>query len=157
MAAGITFEPIATTNSPSGTSYTFSNIPQNYTDLVVVVSIKMSGNTTLRLRFNGSSSGYSYKHYLSDGSSSQGSASQADLVDNNGSVLSNFYLDVMNYVPTTLVNKSFLFRSGDMTYGWLGSGAWNSSAAITSIELLTTNGQTFSSPSVLTLYGIARA
>jgi hypothetical protein len=58
MAAGTTYEAIATVSPTSGTSYTFSSIPQTYTDLVLAGSCIMSGGTTIRLRLNGASSNY---------------------------------------------------------------------------------------------------
>jgi hypothetical protein len=157
MAAGPTFEPIATASLNGGTSYTFSSIPSTYTDLVLVGSCKMDGGTTLRIRFNGSTSGYPYKFYLSDGGVSKGATSQVDLVDNDGVIFSNFYADIQDYSGSTLATKSLLCRSGDQTYGWMVGGGWNDSNIINSITIFTTNGRIYSAGSRLTLYGIARA
>jgi len=158
MAAGPTFEPIATATPSGVTTYTFSSITNAYTDLVLVGSVIMSASTVIRLRFNGSSGTYYTKYYLSDGTVSQNSsASMMELVNNDGSVFSNFYVDILDYKGTTYPTKTALCRSADQTNSWLNGGAWVSSNAINSIEIYTTNSATFSSPSRLTLYGIARA
>lgn len=158
MAAGATFSLIQTASPTSGTSYIFSSIPSTYTDLVLIGSIRMSGNTTVRLRINGISSGYNYKHYTSDASvSTSSSASQVDLVDNNGSIISNFHCNIQNYSASTLASKSFICNSADHLSGWFIGGDLPNSSIITSLTLLTINGQTFASGTKLSLYGIARA
>jgi len=157
MAAGATYEPIATASPTNGTIYTFSGFPSSYTDLVLVGSCIMTGGTTLRLRLNGSTSGHLYQISRSDGTvAGSGNTSMIELCDNNGSFLSTFVVNIMDYSATTL-QKVVLGQSGDQANSLLICGGLATTSAITSISVLTTNGQSFASGTKLTLYGIARA
>ena len=158
MATGPTYEAIATVSPTSGTDYTFSNIPSTYTDLVLIGSCKMSGSTTLRLRLNGATSNYTYQIMRSDGTfTGSSSTSSIELCDNDGSYLSTFVTNIMNYSAATLPNKVVVGQGGDQTDSTLVAGSLNSSSSISSVTVLTTNSASFTSESMLTLYGIARA
>jgi hypothetical protein len=158
MAAGKTYEAIATASPTSGTSYTFSSIPQTYTDLVLVGSCIMSGGTTLRLQVNGASSGYTYQIMRSDGSiTKSNSSSMIELCDNTATALSTFVINITDYTTATLPNKVIFGQSGDSANSIFICGGYNVATNISSVTVLTTNGQTFASGSSLTLYGIARA
>ena len=158
MAAGKTYEAIATASPTSGTSYTFSSIPQTYTDLVLVGSCIMSGGTTLRLQVNGASSNYTYQIMRSDGSiTKSNSSSMIELCDNTAAALSTFVVNITDYTTATLPNKVIFGQSGDSANSILICGGYTVATSISSVTVLTTNGQTFASGSSLTLYGIARA
>jgi hypothetical protein len=159
MAAGPTYTPIATTSISSG-SYTFSSIPSTYTDLVLIVNGTSTGtNINYGIRFNGdSASNYSSTRFYGDGTS----AGSDRLVNYNNSITSNFastqssaIYNIMGYSNTTTY-KTMIVRAGSASaYVWANTGMWRSTAAINSIEFLTTAGATFTG--TLTLYGIAAA
>lgn len=158
MAAGATYEKIFTATPSSGTSYTFSSIPNTYTDLVLAGSCLMSGGTTIRLQMNGSSSGYTYQIMRSDGTiAKSNSSSMIELCDGGASYLSTFVVNIPDYATAILPNRIAFGQSGDQTNSIFISGAYTITDSISSVTVLTTNGQTFASGSSLTLYGIARA
>lgn len=158
MAAGGTFEPIATANPTSGSSYTFSSIPNTYTDLVLVCSVVASATCTIRIKFNGSNSNYFTGFYFDSGSvSKSNSEGQIYVVDNDGAVVSNTYIDILNYSENSLAGKTVLYKSSDQTYNWIGGATWQVQNTISSIEITTGGIRTYSSGTRFTLYGIARA
>jgi hypothetical protein len=167
MAAGPTYEPIATTtlSSSSGT-VTFSSISSSYTDLVLVTMAKLtSGTSGMRLRFNSDTgSNYSNTFLYGDGTSS-GSVG-------NTSTGCNFYYgayldssnwgittsNIMNYSNST-TKKTVITRDGSAALGVdaVVSLYFGSTSAITNIDVQTTNSNVFASGSTFTLYGIAAA
>lgn len=158
MAAGATFEPIATASLSSGTSYTFSSIPSTYTDLVLVCSLLTNSTCTIRMRFNGSGSNYYTKYMDTSPSNNQSnSEGQIYLVDNNGTAITNAYVDILNYSASTLPGKTVLYRSADQSISRVGGATWQDTSVISSIEINTGGVRTFATPSRLTLYGITRA
>jgi hypothetical protein len=165
MAAGATYEPIATTTaSGSVNSITFSSF-SGYTDLVLIFLGKVSsGSGDLGLRFNSDTgSNYSYTLLTSQagGTSLRGSDttsitlteySYLDAVSNTLSVT-----NIFNYANTN-VYKSILTRGNKTGYGVETKvGMWRSTSAITSMTVFTTNNPNFESGSTFTLYGIAAA
>jgi hypothetical protein len=168
MAAGATYVPIATTTLGSATgSYTFSSIPQTYTDLVLVAQPIASAGVDLELRFNGDSgTNYSCTQLTGTGSSAisgQFSNSTQLRVDKYGYINTSIgTMDIVNFMnySNTTTYKTVLSRTGNAGQGTDAVvGLWRSTAAITSIVLYpgATSGATFSAGSTFTLYGIASA
>jgi hypothetical protein len=157
MPAGATYEPIATSSPTSGTSVTFSSISSAYTDLVLSISAFMSGGTTLRLKMNGATS-YMYQTTDSQGNI-QRSTNNANIImsDNNGTSITTILINIMNYSGGTLNQKCVVGYGGAYNQSLVISGSLVTTSAINSLEVFTTNGQTFASGSTITLYGIARA
>lgn len=174
MAAGATYEPIATTTLGSDTaSVTFSSVSGSYTDLVLVCSyaVTSSGNTGLMRVGNGSAdTGSNYSDIVIYGNGTS-SASQRDtnktffyLIEAGNVGLTvgntNTIVNLMNYANTS-VYKTVLFRgnsSAATTFPAVEAqaGLWRSTSAINFIYLYTSGGN-FSSGSTFTLYGIAAA
>jgi hypothetical protein len=171
MASGPTYTPIVTYTIPSAvTSYTFSSIPQTYTDLVVVGSFTngASGYGAC-ITFNGDTgTNYIYSNQgllgLNSGALSYENSGQGGLqVAYNGAPTgtpSPWIFHINNY-SNTATNKTVLsrFGSGDYYETNLFAGLYRSTSAITSIRLtpdlpLRT---TFSAGSTFTIYGIAAA
>lgn len=167
MAAGNTYEAIATTTLTSDTTgATFSSIPQTYTDLIIVVNGKGATGTTgynnFTFRFNGdSATNYSRTRLQGDGTSA-GSSTDANVsrhdifVPNNGETgFSTSVIQVMNYSNTTtyktaIWRDSLVVTSG-LVVAW--AGLWRSTSGITSIDF----PNTFKSGSQFSLYGIKAA
>jgi hypothetical protein len=158
MAAGTTYEPLATASPTSGTSYTFSGWTGTYTDYVISGAILMTANTTIRMRLNGdTSSNYYYSLIYANGTNTYTSGTALELMDCYSGVRNSFVANIMNADGTTLANKCVLTWGG-MLNGSMMGGGWQSNSAITSVTILTTNGSQFASQgSKLTLYGIRRA
>jgi hypothetical protein len=155
-----TYEAIATTTSSSG-SYTFSSVPSTYTDLILIVQgISTGTNINYGLRFNGDgANNYSSVRFYGDG----GASTTADRLTNFSNILSSnlagtqglIIHHIQNYKNTTM-NKTVLVRSNTSSLLYLNTGMWRNTAAITSVEFLSTTGNTMN-PATLTLYGIKAA
>ena len=166
-----TLIPIQTyTLSSSAASVTFSNIPQNYTDLKLVISPRSDGGTTAndgRMTFNGSASGYSSRLLYGLGSGTPSSASNSgtymywiNSTNSNGltaSTFSNTEIYIPNYTSSNQKSVSCdTVTENNGTYGaqLLTAGLWTGTSAITSISFSLDYGN-FVSNSTFTLYGIS--
>jgi hypothetical protein len=167
MAAGKTYEPIATsTLSSSQATITFDSISGSYTDLILVTMAKtVSGQAGLRIRFN-SDSGANYGNvYVYGTGSTSGSVADSgtgtSIVLGYGAAMDSTSLlvsttHIMNYSNATTF-KITISRNGDGGEGVdFHVGQRRSTSAITRIDLLPTSG-TFASGSTFSLYGIAAA
>ena len=169
MAAGATYEPIATTTLSSSTvSYTFSSIPGTYTDLKLVSNHLAAGDTGwLSIRFNGDTgSNYSNTYLRGTGSAAQtGRATSATNIqiggysDATSTEPALTVLDIMGYsnsltYKTSLIRYSSNSSLGGTTYALVG--LWRNTAAITSLTITRENWN-FISGTTFTLYGIAAA
>lgn len=169
MAAGATYEPIATTTVSSATSsVTFSSIPGTYTDLVIIGKLveDTGGNNNARMRFNSDSgTNYSNTGLVGDsgGASSYRGTSTTGLGVSYGNANSGrvpeFIIHIMNYANTTTY-KTTLGRDGcgASSSSWVdaGVGLWRNTSAITTISFTTTNTN-LGVGTMFTLYGIAAA
>jgi hypothetical protein len=167
MAAGATYDPIATTTLGSGANtITFSSIPSTYTDLKLVLVAIPSAADPYDIIFNGDTgTNYSYTRLFGDGASASSSTttSVAYIRNNQSAYISTgvpfmISIDIFSYAGSTY--KTMLSSlSSDLN----GSGAvqrlaglWRSTAAITSLTI----GDSFNVMSVgtrATLYGIKAA
>lgn len=162
MAAGPTYEPIATTTLGSAqTSITFSSIPATYTDLVLVISGTISTNYGPNLQFNSDTgSNYSQTNLYGDGSSAFSGR------ESNGTVCyigwlatsqSNTIAHIMNYANTTTY-KTVLSKGGNGGSLVVSRiSMWRSTAAINSIKISLDGIITLGSGTTATLYGITAA
>lgn len=160
-----TYTPIASQIlSSAASSVTFSNIPQTYTDLVLVCSPAQTTQDEgdLNFRFNSDTgSNYSYTRLSGTGSSAASSrATNSSFIrfENNGypsNILgnSNQIVQVMNYSNATTY-KTALGRANSAETGLEASvSLWRNTAAITSITCFMNVG-TLKSGSTFNLYGI---
>jgi hypothetical protein len=168
MAAGATYEPIATqTLGSAAATITFSSIPATYTDLklVLVVNTTSVDLRSIRLTFNAdTATNYSTTRLSGDGStaSSNRSTTQANITpftSLTSSTIPTFYtFDVFSYAGST--NKTLLAQgSADLNgSGGVNSavGLWRSTAAITTIGLALNSGN-YNTGTTATLYGIKAA
>ena len=166
MAAGATYEPIATTTLGSAaTSITFSSISGSYTDIVLVIDGTLStSDWTLGLQCNSDTSAlYSATYVTGNGtaaSSNRASAETMALVGLMTNSQSNSIINIQNYSNTTTY-KTLIGRWNSASGGtYPGTGAavglWRSTSAITSVVVKTGSGN-FNSNSTFTLYGIKAA
>lgn len=153
----------------SAASVTFSNIPQSgYTDLKIVASVRSSRPSAtwdnLQIRLNGSTTSYSARYLLGNGSS----ASSGTLTTLYGgdipavNATSQTFSNAEYYFPNYLSNAyksvsldSVAENNATATNQFLTAGLWSNTAAINSIEMFSGNAENFVQYSTFSLYGLA--
>jgi hypothetical protein len=175
MAAGSTYTPIATTTLGSAGTVTFSSIPQTYTDLIIVCNgynaTQDGGSPTIQFNADtgGSTTNYSDTYVSGNGTSATSSRhSNYTYViignqvgwDTTSTDRATSIVNIFNYSNTTTY-KTVLIRSNLASGTYPGTEAgvslWRSTAAISIINLQTSNFTNFATGSTFTLYGIAAA
>jgi hypothetical protein len=166
MAAGSTYNPIATTTlSSASASYTFSSISGSYTDLILVMSASHSGTgvSDFIQVGNGSAdtgSNYSYTGIAGSGSAASSGRSTSQTKGYLGYLATTTIYDAIihlqNYSNTT-TNKTMLVRKGQAD-GYVEANVilWRSTSAINTIKVFPDAGN-FQAGSTFTLYGIQAA
>ena len=155
---------IATTTVGSGgaASIVFSGIPQTYTDIKVVMSLRASDSATqILLSLNGSTSNFSARYLFGDGSTpSSGTLARyvGALTPSSftASTFGNTELYIPNYAGSTYKSYSAdgaVETNATGAYLSLVAGLWSDVAAITSLTL-TGNSGNFVEYSSASLYGI---
>lgn len=154
------------TNPSGDATIEFSNISQDYSDLVLVASLRHGRNvlvSAISLRINNSTSGYLQRYMVGEGGASSAS----------GYSTADAGLTVAGYVPgaqrtfgmfgnleivfpdyTLSSEKSFIAVSGEATTSSLVHGYWPGPAPINSIQLFDgSGGSNIQRYSSATLYG----
>ena len=148
------------TANGSASTFTFSSIPQTYTDLVLIANtINGQSGGNVSIRFNSDTgSNYSRTFFYGDGSSAvSGRASNAAQIDGGGTNPNGAFVkwDVFNYSNTT-TNKTVIIKQIETSRLVAAAVAlWRNTAAITTLEVTTQSA--LYSGQVLTLYGIKAA
>jgi hypothetical protein len=167
------FESIATaTGTGSSDTITFTSIPSTYKHLQIRAFCGKVGSAGLAsLEFNNDSSSiYATHRLIGDGVTpvvAQGQTGRANTFysiytgGNTASALSGSIIDIHDYSSTTKnkIVRSFtgLDTNGNGTDSaslYLTSALWPSTSAITSIEIISGGGLSWSTSSVFSLYGI---
>lgn len=140
-------------------SVTISGIPQNYKDLVLVVSGTATGDTVgAPMRFNGDSGSNYFRVFMyatgsSTGAGTESSVSSLDMAfprTTNGT----FLYHIMDYSATDK-HKLVINRADVYNYAtWAGAGRWASNSAITSVYFAP-SGASWATGTTFNLYGIA--
>lgn len=162
------FKIASTTVETPQSSITFSSIPQGYTDLLLVNSLRSTNtNSDLTLQVNSVSVNYSWRQVYGNGStaasdtlSSQSTLNRAGRV-NGSSTTSNTFSSNQIYIPNYAGStaKSFSIdglyednaTANRMT---LIAGLSADTSAISSITLAIDGGGSFTANSTATLYGV---
>ena len=160
-----TYTPVASqTLSASASSVTFSNIPQGYTDIEIVIegiAAADSGQYYVTLNGDVTYNNYSTTQLGGDGTSAfsqrynSGNFAYQSMVGWPRTSRFNSKVFLQNYSNSTTY-KTFLWRHNAAgTYGYTVAGVnlWRNTAAITSITI-TCTATTFSSGTMFSLYGI---
>jgi hypothetical protein len=128
-------------------SIEFTSIPQDGTDLLVLISARSDTNTgskALYVAFNGSSSNFTTRSLVGSGSASSSSTSSTGYVGQNtqGGDTANTFSNASLYVPnyTAATNKSYssdAVTENNATAAWaiFTAGLWSQTAAITSLRI----------------------
>lgn len=157
-----------TVGSGGVSSVTFSSIPQTYTDLKLVMSARGTQaaiQSTYNISFNGSSANQSAYRLYGDGTGNNASTDttlnlEAVGANATGSIFNNYDLYIPNYTSTTIPkvmsSDGVLENNASQTYDILTAGLWNpgTQAAISSITLTPSGGNTFVQYSTFYLYGV---
>ena len=162
-----TLIPIQTyTLSATAATVTFSNIPQNYTDLKVVISARSDQNTVeaLVLSINGQGFNTNFtSRYIDSGNGTprSGTANVGGIIQGTDYTANTFSLTELyfsnytssSYKPISVDYATELNAIG----GYLGFSAqlWSQTAAITSISFARPTVGNINTGSTFTLYGIS--
>jgi hypothetical protein len=168
-----TLIPIQTyTLTSSASSITFSNIPQNYTDLKIVISARNASSNagyerlSILMQLNGSTSTFTNRFLSSSNppssfSYSNGTIGWIPASDSTSNTFSNIEVNIFNYAGST--NKSYSVDNfqtnstadyNEFNISLVG-GIWSTTSAITSVGFTFESGSNIVSGSTFTLYGIS--
>lgn len=163
----LTYDAIATTTLAAATSsVTFSSVPSNYTDLVVVCNIKgNSANIGCTLQLNGDTTTV-YSVTQCNANQNPSITSNRYTAQSNITLTSNYtsgtnewtsvVWNIMNYANTT-TNKNVLARYARSTYeSGFSAGLWRSTSAINQL-VFGSIANSFAIGSIFTIYGIRAA
>ena len=152
-----TWTPLANlTLGSSASSVTFSNIPNTYRDLILIVAGSSTATATFGVQFNGdTANNYTYVEMNGDGStyeSSSSTLSQA-LIGRFTTTVAVAIGQIMDYSATDK-HKTVLARgggAGDIVRA--SASRWANNNAITSVKVLPLSNS-FASGTVMSLYGV---
>jgi hypothetical protein len=165
-----TFIQIATVSVPSNqATISFSVIPSTYTDLVLKMSTRSSGQESgntwdnMSIQFNGSSASFTARDLYGLGASAGSGTFVTGGMANGNNATSSTFSSVDVYIPNYAGsnNKSFLVdavteNNSTVAIQNLTAGLWSNTAAITSITFgMVTNS--YVTNSTATLYGISKS
>ena len=164
-----TYTLISSSFPTSGTSVTFSSIPQTYTDLVILVSGRATNGSIIsnfQVGFNGvTTATYSSTWIQGDGATASSSRNQSNeiysgFINGGGSTASTFgssEIYIPNYTNSTYFKQisNFTVSENNATTAYLtaSAGLSRNTAAVSSVTVYF-GGNTIASGSSLYLYGI---
>lgn len=149
-----TYTPLATvTLASAAATVTFGSIPSTYRDLIVIFNGSATGASDSFVEFNNDTANASAVKAEGNGSTTASvTLSQLQMgILTNASVNQMFIFDY----SATDKHKTILSR-GNTASNQISmfAGRWASTSVITQIKLLATNGQSYSSGSTFSLYGV---
>lgn len=169
----MTMTLISTTTVGAGgaSNIGFTNIPQGYTDLMLLVSAKTNVNGTVdgvRLTVNNIDlypSGWGKRLFGSGSGTASDSSYNFIAITGSGTGMTNTFGNVSIYLPNASGNDLKLISSDSVTenngttaYQMLGAGLSSVSAPITSVSIgnFDSGGTAFVQYSTVSLYGIQK-
>lgn len=143
----------------------FTSIPQTYTDLIIVASLRCDADSIVnQVRFNGSTSSLSTDAMNGNGSSGSGFSDASTIKMYGGMNASSFTASV--FASTTLYIPNYTGAKNKIVYAdaasetaataaWhsMASGLWSSTAAINQVTFYNSSGN-YIQYSSASLYGI---
>jgi hypothetical protein len=163
--ANMTAIQTVTVGSGGAAVIEFTNIPQTYTDLAIVISSRntsSSGSDNMNIAINDSSSNFSGRYLFTNtnGTIVSGTDTTPAGAYNGGNTTANTFSNVSIYFPnySGSTNKSFSVDSvaennGALSNLYFDAKLWSNTAAITKISFTCTTGN-FAQYSTATLYGV---
>lgn len=170
----ITYDSIArSTLTSSQANIEFLNIPNTYTDLVILITARtdLAGNTTdaLNVKFNtDDGSNYSSIYLFGDGSSVTDSAysstsrwfiSNAELPAINAAAdtFGTFVINLQSYSNTTTFKTGLCRFSLISSQTGISTGVWRNTSAINAVTFISRNNANFVAGSTFVIYGVKSA
>jgi len=159
-----------TVGSGGASTIDFTSIPQTYTDLQLVLSLRSStsdagGGVNTQIKPNGATSGFTIRDLYGTGSgvgSGSGSTKLFLAFSNPSNFTSNTFSSSVVYMPNYAGStyKSFsgdevAENNGSTGYQGIAAGLWSNTAAITSLSILLDTGNLVEY-STASLYGILK-
>lgn len=150
--------------STNSAALTFSNIPQTYTDLYLLVSARSTNSDdNLYFKFNNTTSNTVWRNVLGTGGGIQSQSGSGWLAaggvrSGTASTFTNIGIHVTNYtaaIPKSVSVDSTSEDNGSTGYQFLIANLWNDTAAVNRVDFYLQGGQLASGSSV-TLYGVNR-
>jgi hypothetical protein len=158
-----TYTPIASqTLGSSAATVTFSSLPQNYTDLILIVNETRSATSNIYIRFNNdTASNYSLTYIAGNGSAAS-SGRNSNLTNGyyfdafgSSSTRGTGIINIMNYTNGA-TNKTAISRYSNTSSETIATvGLWRNTNPITSVTVFLSGSTTFDSGSTFTIYGVA--
>jgi hypothetical protein len=164
-----TYSRLASTTVGVGgaSAITFSNIPQNYTDLVVKTSTRTNIAQiygSVKFIFNGSSVSRSYRYLEGNGATAVSGNGTTFLLGGSGtgnSATVNTFANGELYIPN-YAGSNYKSVSADVVgennattaYATLSADLWSNVTAISQISITTDGSDLFQQYSTATLYGV---
>jgi hypothetical protein len=146
-------------------SITFSSIPQTFTDLYLVLSVRSDGNADIGIKFNNSTSNFSNRYLFGNGSSASSGTVYGNYIGAapqntyTASTFGNFAVYIPNYAGSTAKSYSsdaVSENNATTAIQAITAGLWNVTDAINRIDLYQLNGSNLVQYSSATLYGITK-
>jgi hypothetical protein len=160
-----TYTPIASvTLSSTQSTVTFSNIPQTYTDLVLVTSTQLASSlTAITCRLNGDTSAL-YSSTRLYGNDLNVSTSDRFTNQTFGSIgftsSTNFVTGIFQFLNygnattfKTMLGRSTINDNGGYIFAYVS--VWRNTSAVTTLTLGTESGTSWNAGSTFNLYGIS--
>jgi hypothetical protein len=147
----------------SAANVTFSSISGSYRDLVLIITASVSsGSASNFIRFNSDSgSNYNGVFMQGDGSNTNSSSYNSTIINAStttselSTAQANLIINIMDYTATDK-HKTVLLRSNNAGVVTIATAArWANTAAITSILVSPTGGNTYAAGSTFALYGVS--
>jgi hypothetical protein len=160
------FKIASTTVETPQNSITFNSIPQGYTDLKLVISVRAnSGTPGVVIELNGSGSSFTWRYLEGDGASAtsvNGSAFGVVATANSATATASTFASAEIYIPNyassnykSISSDSVTENNATTAYADFFANLWSNTAAINQVTLKcgTGTGQ-FVAGSTATLYGV---
>ena len=156
-----TYTPIASqTTTGSVAAIYFDNIPQTYTDLVIVMNTVATASVAINITFNGDTAGnYAWMQMWGpDGSAVHSeNAANRSFIDqqSSGTTYGHVCITNVNSYSNTNVSKMVIQQAKDNVNNrvYMQTAPWRNTAAITSLALSASGGN-IAAGSTFNLYGI---
>lgn len=147
-------------------SLSFTSIPQDGTDLLILTSTRGngSGEVATTISFNDSTTGFTSRRLLGSGSSAESATfTNGAFSGTQGTNTTNIWESTACYIPNYAGSTAKSFSSDHVTeanattaYQAIFAGLWNNTAAITKITITPTAGASFVAGSTFSLYKITK-
>jgi hypothetical protein len=151
-------------------SIEFTSIPQTFTDLVVLLSVRTNRASATEdgfLRFNGATTNYSGRFLFGNGSSVSSVTSSTSQIENlvmpaatsTSNTFSNGLIYIPNYTAATAKSVSIdtvTENNATAAFHLIIDGLWNDTSAITSLAITANQTGSMIIGSTISLYGITK-